>query len=77
MQDNSLTFMGKPITLITPDQGVHLADGVVIRGDERLIRAIRSGGITDVMVMERFPPLFIVTFTDGETVRYESDPAKP
>ncbi|NQW11944.1 MAG: hypothetical protein HQ481_18935 [Alphaproteobacteria bacterium] len=77
VQDNNPTFMGKPIIQITPDQGVRLDDGLIIKGDERLVQAIRSGGIADVRVMERFPPVFVVTFPDGTVTRYHSERAKP
>ena len=65
---------GLTIARIDPDHRVLLADGLQIAGDARLAEALKSGGgaIRDVTVLERFPPVFVVTFGDGETRRYRS-----
>ena len=72
-----MTTHGLEIESIEPDHRIHLAGGLVIVGDARLTEAVRAGGasIRDVTVLERFPPVYVVTFADGETRRYPSRPA--
>jgi hypothetical protein len=50
-----------------------LADGLVIDGDARLAAALQDAGdILEIVVLERMPPVFVVTLTDGESRRYRS-----
>lgn len=68
-----MTGHGLTIERIEPDHRVVLADGMVIAGDARLAEALQTGGgIREVVVIERMPPVFVVTFADGETRRYRS-----
>ncbi|MEQ8815561.1 MAG: hypothetical protein RLO51_01585 [Thalassobaculum sp.] len=70
---------GLTIERIDPDHRVLLADGLQIAGDARLAGALKGGGgtIRDVTVLERFPPVFVVTYDDGESRRYRSRRPRP
>ncbi|GHD59267.1 hypothetical protein GCM10017083_43200 [Thalassobaculum fulvum] len=72
--DGPMMVQGLPIERIEPDHRVVLADGLTIDGDARLAEALRDGGagIAEIVVLERMPPVFVVTFADGETRRYQS-----
>lgn len=76
-QNAPLTFMKQQVVEIASDHSIHLDDGLVIKGDERLVDAIKSDGIANIMVLERFPPVFVVTFPDGAVTRYHSERVKP
>jgi len=75
--DGPMMVQGLPIERIEPDHRVVLADGLTIDGDARLAEALRDGGtdIAEIVVLERMPPVFVVTFGDGETRRYQSHAA--
>lgn len=70
----AMTAHGLAIVRVEPDHRVLLADGLEIAGDARLAAALAAGGdaIRAVTVLERFPPVYVVTFADGETRRYPS-----
>lgn len=72
--DAPMMVQGLPIERIEPDHRVVLADGLTIDGDARLAEVLRGGGdgIAEIVVLERMPPVFVVTFADGETRRYQS-----
>jgi len=61
-----------PVVSISEADEVRLPDGLLIEGDARLARALRSGEDLTVIVLERFPPVFDVTFPDGASTRYKS-----
>lgn len=69
-----MTVHGLEIDRIKPGHRVVLTDGLVIDGDARLSEALRAGGagIAGITVLERMPPVFVVTFADGEVRRYRS-----
>lgn len=69
-----MTAHGLQVLRIEPDHRGVLADGLEIAGDARLADALAGsdGRIRDVTVLERFPPVYVVTFADGETRRYPS-----
>lgn len=73
-----MTMPGLEIVRVAPDHRVLLADGLEIAGDARLAEALAGGdAIRDVTVLERFPPVFVITFGDGETRRYRSSRPRP
>ena len=76
--DGPMMVQGLPIERIEPDHRVVLADGLTIDGDAKLAEALRDGGagIAEIVVLERMPPVFVVTFADGETRRYQSHTAR-
>lgn len=69
-----MTVHGLAIRRIEADNRVVLADGLTIVGDDKLAQALAGGdgAIVDVAVLERMPPVFVVTFADGEVRRYQS-----
>ncbi len=71
---------GLEIARIAADHRVVLADGLEIAGDARLTEALTAGpggrAIRSITVLERFPPVFVVCFADGETRRYGSRPTR-
>ncbi len=72
--DRPMTVHGLCVERIDPQHRVVLADGLTIDGDARLAEAVRAGGadIADIVTLELMPPVFVVTFADGETRRYQS-----
>jgi len=72
--ERPMTVHGLRIARIEPDDRVVLADGPVILGDARLAAALAAGGaaILDIAILERMPPVYVVTYADGETRRYPS-----
>lgn len=71
---HSMNVYGLTIERIEPDHRVRLAGNLTIDGDARLTEALRDGGtgIRDIVVLERMPPVYVVTFSDGEVRRYRS-----
>lgn len=69
-----MTVHGLAIERIEPGHQVILADGLTIAGDARLTDALAAGGaaIRELVVLERMPPVLVVTFADGEVRRYQS-----
>ena len=43
MEHQTLSFMGRPVTGIAPDNTLETQDGLVVVGDARLVEAVRSG----------------------------------
>lgn len=77
---SAMTVHGLQVVRIDPGHRVVLSDGLEIAGDARLAEALAGGGggaIRDLTVLERFPPVFVVTFADGETRRYQSRKIAP
>lgn len=72
--ERPMTVHGLRVARIEPDDRVVLADGPVILGDARLAAALTgdSTAILDITVLERMPPVYVVTYADGETRRYTS-----
>lgn len=70
----SMSMHGLKIERIEPDHRVVLSDGLVIEGDAKLTDALAAGpdAIRQIVVLERFPPAYVVTFADGETRQYRS-----
>lgn len=70
---------GLDVERIEPDGRVVLTDGLVIAGDAKLSEALRGGGagIREVIVLERMPPVYAITFAAGETRRYPSRRTTP
>lgn len=77
MESETLTFMGKPVAHIAPDYTIELQDGLAIAGDARLVQALRSGKIARITALERFPPVFVVVYSDGTESRYQSRRQSP
>jgi hypothetical protein len=77
VEHQTLSFMGRPVTGIAPDNTLETQDGLVVVGDARLVEAVRSGHPLTVRTLERFPPVFVVTYPDGTEMRYQSRRAKP
>lgn len=65
-------LMGQAIERIHPDHEIELADGLIVEGDARLVQAVADGSIADWAVLERMPPVLVITFADGDVVRYRS-----
>ncbi|EDP62109.1 hypothetical protein BAL199_09945 [alpha proteobacterium BAL199] len=71
--ENPMKIHGLTIERIEPEHRVVLADGLVIDGDAQLAAALQDArDIREIVVLERMPPVFVVTFADGESRRYRS-----
>lgn len=70
--EDAMKTHGLSIERITPDHRVILVGGVAIDGDARLAAALAEGGVAirEIVVLERMPPVYVVTYGDGEVRRY-------
>jgi hypothetical protein len=66
------TLMGQAIERIHRNHEIELADGLIVEGDARLVQAVADGSIADWAVLERMPPVLVITFAEGDIVRYRS-----
>lgn len=59
------------------DHTIALSNGLIVFGDSKLTGAISEGTVAEVVVLERFPPIYVVRFGDGATRRYRSRKSAP
>lgn len=72
-----LTFSGATVETIDVENRLFLGSGVVVDGDARLAAAIRAGDDLEVLVIETYPPRYVVRYADGERRRYRASVASP
>ena len=66
------TLLDTKVIAIEADHSVRLDNNLTVAGDERLSKALTEGTALDVVVLERMPPVYVVTYPGRETVRYPS-----
>lgn len=77
--ESPMIVHGLTVERIAADHEVVLADGLIVAGDRRLAEALADGGagIAGIVLLERMPPVLVVTYADGEIRRYRSRLAAP
>jgi hypothetical protein len=71
-EERQLELTGLPVIRILAGNRLVLANKTVVLGDKKLVASLGSDRLQQVITLDRFPPIYVVTFSDGDTRRYRS-----